>query len=246
MTHLFGLIGNPISHSLSPAYLQAKWQAEGITDCAYRLFPLSGISSLKPLLEQYPELCGLNVTSPYKETVLTCADTVDEQAASLRSANVLCIRQKKISAYNTDVEGFSALLETLPHPLPAQALVLGSGGASRTVCAVLSSKGIQTAIVSRTGKLNYQNLTPSLVEQCKLIINATPLGIGPWKKQAPDIPYQAITPEHLLTDLNYHPSETRFLQFGKKQGAQTFNGLKMLHAQADASWKIWKQYLTEN
>ena len=74
-----------------------------------------------------------------------------------------------------------------------------------------------------------------------LIVNATPIGMGPWQQQAPDIPYQAITPAHTLIDLIYNPSETPFLQFGRKQGAYTINGLPMFYAQADATWNIWKK-----
>lgn len=242
--HLFGLIGNPVAHSLSPKYMHSKWEAEGVKDCAYHLFPVQQISEIERIIEQHPELCGLNVTSPYKEEVLAYANSIDSQVAILQSANLLCIIDGKISAYNTDTAGFAAI--GLQKPLPKRALVLGSGGAAKAVCFVLKSKGIATETVSRKGPLDYAHLTSEQIADCQLIVNATPVGMGKLQQQAPPIPYQAITPNHTLIDLIYNPIETLFLKKGKKQGANTINGLQMFYAQADASWKIWKKELNIN
>ena len=239
----FGLIGYPIAHSLSPSFFQTKWKEEGRDDCLYRLFPLRQLDALKELIASQPTLCGLNVTSPFKEEVLSYTDTLDRRATQLRSANVLCIRDGIISGHNTDVDGFAAM--PLPDPLPREALVLGSGGAARAVETILREKGILVHMVSRHGTLNYRTLSPEMVSQCQLIVNATPLGMGSLENDAPDIPYAAITRRHHLLDLIYSPQETLFLQKGKMRGASTCNGLPMLYAQAEATWKIWKEFINK-
>ena len=269
--HLFGLIGYPIAHSLSPAYMQSRWKKEGVKDCLYQLFPLHKIEEIKELPSQYPEICGLNVTSPFKEEVLAYADKIDSTAEALQSCNVLSIKQGQITAHNTDVVGFATLMDKLYglHTMtrvdkntitameqlsstshlqaPKKALVLGSGGAARAVRKVLETKNIECLLVSRKkegkGFCHYDMLTESLIAAHLLIVNATPLGMGNLTDQAPDIPYQSLTDRHMLIDLNYLPAESLFLKKGKQQGAQVCNGLQMLYAQADASWSIWKKDL---
>jgi len=122
-------------------------------------------------------------------------------------------------------------------------LILGTGGASKAVAAALKMLNIDFLYVSRTAKnkntISYNELTPELVEQHKLIINTTPIGMFPETGIAPDIPYGNITTDHLLFDLIYNPEETLFLKKGKEKGAKTKNGLEMLHLQADEAWKIW-------
>ena len=102
---LFGLIGNPVAHSQSPDYFHRLWAEEGTDGCRYGLFPLQDLKELPSLLREHPELQGLNVTSPFKEEVLAFADTADEAAIRLRSANVLCIRQGKAYAEESGTAG---------------------------------------------------------------------------------------------------------------------------------------------
>ena len=122
--------------------------------------------------------------------------------------------------------------------------MLGTGGASRAVCAGLRALGIVPQYVSRRpapGVLGYDALTPEILEAHKVIVNCTPVGMFPRVAEAPDIPYHLLTPEHLLYDLVYNPDETRFMALGKAQGAQVKNGLEMLHLQAEAAWEMWHE-----
>ncbi|MBO4282664.1 MAG: shikimate dehydrogenase [Bacteroidales bacterium] len=239
----FGLIGNPLSHSLSPAYFSEKWKREGVEGCRYSLFPLASIAEFPLLWVQHPELKGLNVTSPYKQEVLACCDRIREDAAAIGATNVVFKdRDGRITACNTDHLGFLRLLENCSLPIP-QALVLGSGGAAKAVAYCLKQKGIPFLNVSRKaryGSLTYAEISAKVLQECPLVVNATPLGMGKWSGQCPDIPYEALSPKHILIDLIYSPEESLFLRKGREKGCETHNGLPMLHAQADASWEIWR------
>jgi shikimate dehydrogenase len=123
-----------------------------------------------------------------------------------------------------------------------EALVLGTGGASKAVCYGLKQLGINPTLVSRTpkeGMLGYQDLTKEVIEAHSIIVNSTPLGMLPNVDSCPDIPYEWITARHLLFDCVYNPEETLFLRKGKAQGARVRNGMEMLTGQAQAAWKIW-------
>ena len=128
------------------------------------------------------------------------------------------------------------------HPL--RALILGTGGASLSVQFVLRQLNLRYTLVSRSiirGDYLYEELTPEILQSHLLIVNATPVGMYPHVNEAPLLPYEGITPKHILLDLIYNPEETLFLKYGREQGATTANGLPMLHAQAEASWSIWNQ-----
>ena len=125
-----------------------------------------------------------------------------------------------------------------------QALVLGSGGSSKAVMHVLAAMGISFQIVSRKrgeGFLSYDQLDREIMEAHTLIINTTPLGMHPKIDSYPEIPYEMITPGHLLFDLVYNPEKTRFLSMGQEQGAFIVNGSDMLVYQAEGSWEIWNK-----
>ena len=239
----YGLIGNPVAHSLSPDYFAGRWQQEGVTDCRYGLFPLQSLRELPALLQSHPELVGLNVTSPFKEEVLACADRTTEEAARIGGANVLVIKNRRITlACNTDHLGFDRMLEQI-RPLPQAALVCGSGAAAKAVRYSLERHGVRTAIASRKNgadRICYDAIDSNILQQHQLIVNATPLGMGAFAGQMPPLPYEALTPSHLLVDLVYHPEQTAFLQTGKRKGCRTIGGLAMLQGQADAAWEIWK------
>lgn len=245
----YGLIGNPVSHSLSPEYFARKWEHEGIRDCIYRLFPLHSLRELPELLRANPELRGLNVTSPFKQEVLAFADKADGTALGIGSANVLSIdNRQRITAYNTDHIGFDRLLEQVG-PLPKAALVCGSGGAAKAVRYSLERHGVRTVTASRHSgpdRICYDAIDINIMQQHQLIVNATPLGMGSLAGHMPPLPYDALTPGHLLVDLVYNPEQTAFLQTGKRKGCRTVGGLAMLYGQAEAAWDIWKKTYSEN
>lgn len=256
----YGLIGYPLTHSFSKKYFTEKFKNEKIEDHAYELYEINNLSDFPELLRANPKLCGLNVTIPHKIGVMFYLDWVHPDAKEVDAVN--CIRitaespvaaafsgevgikdhEFRLEGYNTDVYGFEMSLKPLLKHQHTQALVLGTGGASRAIKYVLNKLNIYTQFVSREAegnRISYADLTPELLSKYKLIINTTPLGTSPNVDQCPDIPYEAITHEHLLYDLIYNPEETLFLQKGRERGAATKNGYEMLLLQAEKSWEIW-------
>ena len=210
----------------------------------YERFEIENIESLPEIIRAYPELRGLNVTLPFKQQIISYLDDLSPEAAAIGAVNCILVRDGKLTGYNTDSLGFRASLLPLLGAPHDRALVLGTGGSSRAVHHALQGLGITSRSVSRrkgAHTLTYQELSPELVKAHKIIINTTPLGMYPRTEELPDIPYDAITPEHVLYDLIYNPEETRFLQEGRARGATTKNGLEMLQLQAEASWELWNQ-----
>ena len=239
----FGLIGKKLGHSFSKKYFTEKFAREGIADASYELYELPEAAMLKDLLQQEPELVGLNVTVPYKEAVMPLLDELDEAAEKIGAVNTIRINRGKTKGYNTDYIGFKATLERFyPTAQRGKALVLGTGGAAKAVQAALDALGVPYAVVSRTpkqGELSYEQLTPALVHEHNLIINTTPLGMSPAAETYPPLPYSSITKYHYSYDLVYNPEETLFLRKSAAAGAKTINGMEMLYLQADEAWGIW-------
>jgi len=247
----YGLIGRPLGHSFSKEHFTRKFAKEGLKDHRYDLFELDTIERLPALLRETSGLRGLNVTIPYKETVIPYLDALDPLAAAVGAVNTIVIRDGRTIGHNTDVQGFRTLLNPLVGTLAdkgsdirTRALVLGTGGASRAVAFVLRELNIRFRIVSRSrerGDLTWDLLDPTVVKVCRLIINTTPLGMFPDVKDAPPLPYSALTAKHALIDLVYNPEETAFLKHGKEHGAKTIGGIGMLTAQAEEAWRIWQE-----
>ena len=242
----FGLIGRPLGHSASAAYFAAKFAREGITDCAYELYELPEIGALARLLADVPELCGFNVTIPYKREVMPLLDELSHDARMIGAVN--CVRRTpegRLTGHNTDIIGLrAALAELLGGDEPEHALVLGTGGASPAVQYALAERGIPFDLVSRDaskGNYTYDDLPCGVVEQSRLIVNASPVGTYPAVDAAPRIPYGYVTPGHYLLDLVYNPPLTQFLDFGRQRGAHILNGEVMFREQAEASWRIWNE-----
>lgn len=247
--HLFGLIGYPLDHSRSGQYFNGKFAREGLQDHAYRLYPLSNISELPLLLNEHTDLRGLNVTSPYKTSVIPFLQHLDATAVAVGAVNTIAIHRRDepivLTGYNTDVHGFLSLLTNHLSPTARKALILGTGGAARAVRHALHLLGIESLLVSRSpgqpGQLSYSGLDSHLVQGVQLIVNATPVGQFPHIHDYPDFPCHTLRKTHLVIDLIYNPLQTVFLQKAEKQGARILNGLKMFEYQAEKAWEIWTQ-----
>ena len=244
----FGIIGYPLGHSFSPGYFNEKFANEGI-DAHYDKYELPVITDLQAIIDYTPDLCGFNVTIPYKEKVMSYLDNVSPEARAIGAVNVVKVTRKDgdtpyLEGYNSDVIGFMRSIEPLLDKHHKKALVLGTGGASKAVSYGLHQFGIETVLVSRSQKdktIQYQQITSELLNEYMVIVNCTPCGMAPHFNECPDIPYEALTKQHLLYDLVYNPDETLFLKKGKAQGALTKNGLEMLLLQAEAGWEIWNK-----
>ncbi|MDY3068798.1 MAG: shikimate dehydrogenase [Parabacteroides sp.] len=244
----YGLLGYPLGHSFSKNYFNQKFESEKI-DAQYVNFEISDIKYIKNVLKENPNLNGLNVTIPYKEQVIPYLDDLDEDARLIGAVNVIkftkgFLGKTKLIGYNSDIIGFKRSIEPLLDSSHRKALILGTGGASKAVMHGLKQLGVGTTFVSRTPKehcITYQDVTPKLLESYTVIVNTTPLGMFPNVSACPDIPYEALTPKHLLYDLLYNPDETLFMKKGKAHGAIVKNGLEMLLLQAFAAWEIWQK-----
>ncbi len=248
---MYGLIGYPLQHSFSSKFFNEKFQQEEI-DAEYLNFEIEHIFELRRILVFNPHLKGLNVTIPYKESVITFLDDISPEAKRIGAVNVIKIERSfgdtygyKLKGYNTDYIGFKKSIAPFVNPVQhSSALVLGTGGASKAVCCALEEMGINWTYVSRSaseGALTYNKLTPEILADNKIIVNTTPLGTFPNVEDAPNIPYHALTDKHLLFDLVYNPSETTFLKKGRAMGATIKNGAEMLQLQALAAWDIWAE-----
>ena len=239
----YGLIGKNIGFSFSKAFFTTKFSQENRTD-TYLNFDIASIESLKDVIKSNETLKGLNITIPYKESVIPLLDRIDKEAKKIGAINTIKIHQDgSLVGYNTDHYGFAkALADFLPLK-EKSALILGTGGASKAVSYVLDAMNYKYQLVSRTKTettLSYDELNEDVISNHLLIINCTPLGTFPKTQEFPDIPYQYLSKDHLLFDLIYNPLETVFLRLGRAQGTQVTNGLKMLEYQAKKAWSIWK------
>jgi shikimate dehydrogenase len=239
----FGLIGYPLSHSFSQRYFSEKFKKENISNAVYENFSISSIGLLRQLIESNADLVGLNVTIPYKQSVIGYLD--EKNNLPIEACNCIRIQEGKLIGYNTDIVGFEKSLEPGLKPCHTNALILGNGGATEAVKYVLKKMNIDFTIVSRKlnkgSSLSYQDLTKEIIQKNLLIINTTPVGMHPNDEEYPKIPYEFLTSRHYLFDLIYNPAETVFLKKGKERGATARNGYEMLIVQAEESWRIWNE-----
>ena len=234
------LIGKHLSHSFSKEYYTRFFEQHHI-DAQYRLCELECIEDFESL-KASQTWYGFNVTIPYKVSIIPYLDHMHSSAQACGAVNTIAVKDGLYTGYNTDLIGFKSTLMPLLMPQHQRALVLGTGGASKAVQAALRQLNIPYTLVSRSktdNTIGYADLTHSIITNHTIIINTTPLGMYPNIDEAPDIPYHAITPQHLCYDIIYNPDTTLFLQHCASRGAHIQNGLAMLYAQADAAIQIW-------
>jgi shikimate dehydrogenase len=242
----FGLIGYPLGHSFSKKYFSEKFVREGIQGCQFELYPIESISEFPQLLDSESSLEGLSVTIPYKEQVIPFLDALDPACAQIGAVNCIRIRDGIKTGFNTDYLGFKQSLQSwLGREIP-NALVLGTGGASKAVQQALRDLEIPYRIVSRTqreGQLTYADLKeqPEWLASHPLIINTSPLGTYPQVEDLPDIPLEQLHASHRVYDLVYNPPITRLMQECIARGGTAKNGQDMLELQAEAAWSIWNR-----
>ena len=244
----FGLIGYPLGHSFSRNYFNHKFATEKI-DAEYVNFEIPSIHDFKKIVDEDPNIYGLNVTIPYKQQIIPFLDELDSAAEEIGAVNVIkFVRESdknvKLVGYNSDVIGFMQSIKPMIKSYHKKALILGTGGASKAVIYGLKKLGVDSVFVSRTKKddmLTYDELTSEVMYTHTIIVNCSPVGMFPKTDACPAIPYEYLTDKHLLFDLVYNPEEALFMKKGAKQGATTKNGLEMLHLQAIGAWNIWNK-----
>ncbi len=247
MKKIFGLVGFPLDHSWSKKFFDQKFEKECLNHTVYENFPIEEIGSFRKLIDSNTNIVGLNVTIPYKERIIPFVDELDPTAREVGAVNTIKIARvggkTTLVGYNTDVFGFEQSLANNGVKLGLGALVLGNGGASRAAQFVLKKNNCPYVVVSRKqlgeNTLTYSQLTNQTILDNHLIINTTPLGMYPNVDSCPNIPYEAISGNHVLFDLVYNPTETQFLKRGKQAGGKVINGMEMLRLQALAAWDVW-------
>lgn len=236
----YGLIGRNIDYSFSRGFFNTKFEQEGL-EHEYLNFDLQDLEEL-PAVKETAGLAGLNVTIPYKESIIPLLNGLDREAEKIGAVNTIKILSDgRWIGYNTDHYGFARSLSEQGMTHQA-ALVLGSGGASKAIGYVLDSMGIAYRTVSRNpedGQLSYTSLDKNVMNEVSLIINTTPLGTHPNTEAYPPIPYAHLHAGHLLFDLIYNPPITAFMNKGLEQGCKVVNGQKMLEYQALKAWSVW-------
>ena len=241
----FGLVGKNISYSFSKKYFTERFQKDNTLDFTYENFDIQDIADFPKIIKNNPNLIGLNVTIPYKETVIPFLNGLSETAAKIGAVNVIKItKEGELIGHNSDCYGFKKALEPILQPHHKKALILGTGGASKAVAFALEELGISYTFVSRKAsekQSSYDQIDASTFENYYIIINSTPLGTSPNTEAFPEIPYDYFTPKHIAFDLVYNPAETQFLKKAKANGAVIKNGLEMLVNQAEKAWEIWNE-----
>lgn len=262
MATRFGIIGFPISHSISPVFQQAALDYFNL-DASYQTWTVQP-DQLSEFIQEVrnTDVVGINVTVPHKESVLSYLDEVDEWATVAGAVNTIVNRKGKLIGYNTDGIGFLRALREVGKfaPNDCRVLILGAGGAARAVVLALIREGVgQLTIANRTEaralQLSqmaiYHGLTAQVIPMdplalasaaasAELIVNCTTIGMahGP-DEQLPLLPWDQIPAAALVNDLVYNPMETPLLKEASRAGARTLGGIHMLVFQGAASFEMW-------
>ena len=241
---IYGLIGKEIDYSFSRNYFNQKFKNEGLVNSLYENFDCKNLAQAIEALK-HKNLKGVNVTIPYKEKIIPYLDNISKEAKDIMAVNTISFNnQGELIGHNTDCYGFQKSLFENINKKTKNALILGTGGASKAIRYVLKRNSIKYKTVSRKrnqGDFIYIELDRDIMSNFELIVNTTPLGTYPNTEKCPDINFDHITKNHILFDLIYNPIKTTFLKNGKIKGAKTVNGYDMLIYQAEKSWSIWNE-----
>ncbi len=256
-TKVYGIIGDPIEHTMSPIMHNAAFKKLGI-DCWYLPFRVrkeelgKAIEGMRAL-----NISGLNVTIPHKVAVIPFLDKLDPMARKIGSVNTIVNDDGVLTGYNTDATGFlQALLEKGVRPEGKNIVILGAGGASRAISFILAERGGNLVILNRTLdkakewvsrlskilnreakalKLDEENLVVAM-EKADILINATSVGMSPDETL---VPAQLLKPGLIIFDIVYNPIKTRLLREAEAAGGQTISGLDMLVWQGAMAFEKW-------
>ena len=238
---VYGLVGKTLQHSFSADFFSDYFVTENIV-AKYQNFELAAIEDIQSVFDLKP--AGLNVTIPYKESVIPFLDSLDPIAEKIGAVNTIVFDGDKKIGYNTDAFGFKQAIKPFLNNQHERALIFGTGGAAKAVESVLKEIGVDVIFISRDplGKnkhFNYSEVNLQMLNACKLMVNCTPVGTFPNSADFLPLPYEGIGKDHLVIDLIYNPKKSMFLQKAEGQGATIMNGEGMLKAQAMKSWSLW-------
>jgi shikimate dehydrogenase len=238
-TKIFGILGRPVSHSLSPAMHNAAFHHLGLNS-VYVAFPVmdlvQAVAGLRGL-----GVGGVSVTIPFKEEIIPLLDELDPQAAQIGAVNTVVNRDGHLTGYNTDWLGAVAALQAKVSLKGQHVLILGAGGASRAIAYGIFRQGGKVTLTdidaARAAAL-ARDLGAATIPPAAILVNASPVGM------APDIDGIPISPDllgrfELVMDIVYQPLQTRLLREAGNRGAATIDGLQMLIHQATAQFELF-------
>jgi shikimate dehydrogenase len=260
-TRICGLIGDPVAHTISPAMHNAAFTSRGL-DYVYVPFPVKqkdlskAIDGMRAL-----DICGLNVTIPYKIAVIPLLDEMDSLAEQIGAVNTIVSDNGKLKGYNTDALGFlQVLLKNGIEPKGKRVVLLGAGGAARAIAFALANHGAELTILNRKQELDWAVALAAKVSKAygkeigaleldsinlkktlagaDILVNATSVGMSPNIEETL-VTADLLRPGLVVYDIVYNPAETRFLREARQAGAQTISGLDMLVGQGAAAFELW-------
>ena len=245
-TSLFGLIGNPVAHSLSPAMHNQAFAATGYNGVylAFRVTdPVTAIKGIKAL-----NFRGVSVTLPHKVAVMEHLDEIDETAAQIGAVNTIVNNQGRLIGYNTDCPGALEALKTRTSIKDKSVALIGAGGAARAIGFGLVSAGGRVTVLNRS-RTNGERLAGDLQAEFlplnayqpnryEILINTTPVGMQPQTEATP-IPKEKLSKDMVVMDIVYNPLETRFLKEAAAIGCRTINGVAMFVFQGVQQFELW-------
>ncbi len=257
---VFGIIGWPVSHSLSPVFQNAAFEYLGL-NCCYVPFPVEA-GKIDAAMRAIPALniAGLNVTVPHKESVISCLSALSEEAMMIGAVNTITVSGERLVGHNTDGQGFIASLREAGEPVGGRSiLILGAGGAARAVVFSLAERGANTIIIANRTVRKAESLTEQVRQHfpavkieatgmehadlkrvfhnVDMIINTTSIGL---KREDPSpAPKEFLHKDLFVCDLIYNPPDTELIRYAKELCRGHMNGSGMLIHQGAASFKLW-------
>ncbi len=245
-TQLYGIVGKPVSHSLSPAMHNAAFQHCGLN----KIYLAFEVEDIKRAMDGFRGLGigGVSVTMPHKQAVIPLLDAIDPVAQGIGAVNTLLIKDGNIHGYNTDWIGAIQALEMIADLPAATVLLLGAGGSARAIGFGLKEKGVEVIVANRT-LAKGQALAAELGCECyplaeinhlkvDVLVNTTSVGMAP-NVDATPVPQAVLENIPAIMDIIYVPSETRLLREAKEVGCKTVNGMYMLLYQGVAQFELW-------
>jgi shikimate dehydrogenase len=245
-TKVFGILGRPVAHSLSPAMHNAAFRHLGV-NAVYVAFPVTDLAQAVAGLRGLG-IGGVSVTIPFKEEIIPLIDELDPRAAEIGAVNTVVNRDGRLTGYNTDWLGAVTALRAKTDLQGRHVLILGAGGASRAIAFGTVQQGgkvsltdIDAARAAALGRdLGAEVFSIEALERCPatILVNATPVGM------APDVEGIPLNPDLLsrfavVMDIVYQPLQTRLLKEAENRGADSIDGLQMLIHQATAQFELW-------
>lgn len=245
-TDLYGVVGFPLGHTLSPIMHNTAFEVTGVNAIylAFETKDLEGcVKGIRAL-----GIKGMSVTIPFKSEVLPYLDDVDGMAEKIGAVNTIVNNNGRLIGYNTDALGALKALQDVVDLSGMSCLIVGAGGAARAIGSVLREEGVRLTIVNRSPERGMEvarSLQSPFVPlgdlrriDADILIQTTPVGMYPQTDHCP-VPEDLLKGDMVVMDIIYNPMETRMLKLARAHGCKTINGLSMFINQGAEQFRLW-------